>query len=1024
MKRKFSFNILKNIACSLAMTIAFSSVAFGLPFKTSAVDEEADVYLNGDVIGKNGIDAEDALYIQKSCADLVAIENNAMLAADTNCNGSIEIADVVYLLQWIVTLDTESLVGEYMNMDNSPAVVLEAENGIIEGAVIKTYEQELHNNVYVDFDNCAGSYASYKVRAEKSGTHKLRIYYLNDGNAENKMYIEVNDSHKGVLADFTSHDSQSVWKEEIVLVDLVEGENTIKFISAENTGGPSLFEFSVRRSCMYPDAVSDIPDELLNVAGTSTTASFSETTISITTVQVPPDPTSVRYYAVDAVFYDSWEETLNPGFEGTAYVNYNNAVGSYIEWTVNVSESGNYNVGFRYANGTDADRITRITVNGAKECYNMSFNGTGAWTSWNVNNIVLNLKEGENKIKAYSVTSDGGPNMDYIEVEKTDLPAVEMVKPSDGRQVENLNRGVSAAYNGSGVMVSWRILATDSENTEFKLYKNGKTPPVYEGTINEASCYFDSSGTASDYYTIDTFVNGEMTEFAQASINLSNKNSGQSGAYFDIPLDKPSGLTMPDGSSCTYSANDASVGDVDGDGEYEIILKWDPSNSQDNSKPGYTGNVYIDCYKMNGKKLWRIDLGKNIRAGAHYTQFMVYDYDGDNKAELVCKTADGTIDGNGKVIGDAYADYRSASGYILSGPEYLTLFDGETGRELHTIDYKPQRDNVSSWGDDYGNRVDRFLAATAYLNGKTPSVVMCRGYYTRMTAVAYDVVNKKLVEKWFFDTGYNSSANGYGDGNHNCMPADVDLDGKDELVMGSAVIDDNGTLLYTSRLGHGDAMHVGDFIPSNPGVEIFMCHENKNVGYGISLRDGKTGKILFRDYGSDDTGRCVAGNLIAGNGVAEMVGSHNSILYTATGQNVCSWSDITKWGMNSVVYWTDTLERAVLDRTMVDQYGKGRVFSGDGVSYNNYSKSNASITCDLFGDWREELVFPANESTVLRVFGTTYTSEYPLYSLMHNTQYRAQVAGQNVAYNQPPHTDYFIETGMPLPVVPEVYAVK
>ncbi|MCD8187554.1 MAG: rhamnogalacturonan lyase [Ruminococcus sp.] len=513
-----------------------------------------------------------------------------------------------------------------------------------------------------------------------------------------------------------------------------------------------------------------------------------------------------------------------------------------------------------------------------------------------------------------------------------------------------------------------------------------------------------------------------MTEFAQLAINLSNANSSQSGAYFDIPLDVPDDLTMPDGTTCSYSPNDASVGNVDGDGDYEIILKWDPSNSQDNSKDRYTGNVYLDCYEMDGTKLWRIDLGINIRAGAHYTQFMVYDYDGDGYAEIVCKTADGTVDGTGTVIGDASADYRSSAGRILSGPEYLTLFEGATGKALDTIDYNPGRGDVSAWGDSYGNRVDRFTAATAYLDGTTPSVVMCRGYYTRMTATAYDVVDKKLVERWAFDTGNNSAAAGYGDGNHNCMAADVDEDGKDELVMGSAVIDDDGSLLYTTGLGHGDALHVGDFIPDNPGLEIFMCHEEGKSGYGISLRDAATGEILFRETASSDTGRCIADNLIPSNNSAEFSGSHNEIVYDSTGTQICTWDDITKWGQNSVVYWTGTLERCVLDRTMVDQYGYGRVFTGDGVTYNNSSKLNACITCDLFGDWREEMVFPTSDGTALRVFGTTYTTEYAIYTLMHNVQYREQVSGQNVAYNQPPHTDYFLETGSPLPEFPDVYA--
>ena len=232
----------------------------------------------------------------------------------------------------------------------------------------------------------------------------------------------------------------------------------------------------------------------------------------------------------------------------------------------------------------------------------MDFNGTGAWTEWATNTIVLPLKAGKNTIKAYATTANGGPNMDYIELIETDAPTATPVKPKNGRQVEKLDRGVSAAYTGKGVLVSWRILATDDPSTTFDLWKNGETK-LGTFTLQQASNYLDASGTATDWYTIDTFVNGEMTEYAQTSRNLSTKSTGQSGAYFDIPLNKPAGGTTPDGVEYTYSANDASVGDVDGDGEYEIILKWDPSNSKDNANDGYTGNVFIDCYEMDGTQL-------------------------------------------------------------------------------------------------------------------------------------------------------------------------------------------------------------------------------------------------------------------------------------------------------------------------------------------------------------------------------------------------------------------------------------
>lgn len=726
----------------------------------------------------------------------------------------------------------------------------------------------------------------------------------------------------------------------------------------------------------------------------------------------PTDPpvTASKYYASDAVIYKGVTETVNEGFESEAYANFNNEIGSFVEWTVNAPSDGNYTVDFRYANGTDVNRPIKLIVNGDKEYGQyVDFNGTGAWTSWSNQTAVVSLKAGKNTLKAYATTQNGGPNVDYVAISASDTDAPHE-KATQGKRMEKLNRSVISAHAKNGNLISWRLLATDNEQTIFKLWKNGKEM-LGEFTTDQATNYFDNGGTASDWYTIDVHVGDECTEFAQASTNFTNTNSGQSGAYMDIKLQQPADLTMPDGSVCSYSPNDCSVGDVDGDGEYELFVKWYPSNAQDNSKGGYTGNIYIDCYKLSGTRLWRVDLGHNVRAGAHYNQFLVYDFDGDGIAELICKTSDGTVDGTGNVIGDKNADYRASSGYILTGNEFLTLFDGATGKALDTIDYKPGRGNVSDWGDNYGNRVDRFTACVAYLDAQNPYACFGRGYYTRAAMTAYTVQNGKLKEYWAFDTGHNSSVKGYGDGNHHSMGADVDGDGKDEVVLGSAVIDDNGKLLYTSGLGHGDAIHIGDFDPTNPGVEIFMCHEEEKSGFGISLRDGKTGKLLFKEDGAGDTGRCIADNLIAGNGGAEMIGSHNGNVYSCTGDHkqVLSWSEITKWGQNSVVYWTDTAERAVLDRTMADQYGKGRVFTGDGAGYNNASKSNACITADIMGDWREEMLFPVGSDTI-RVFTTTYTTEYNLYTLMHNPQYRIQTAAQNNGYNQPPHTDFYLDS--------------
>ena len=570
---------------------------------------------------------------------------------------------------------------------------------------------------------------------------------------------------------------------------------------------------------------------------------------------------------------------------------------------------------------------------------------------------------------------------------------------------EYLDRGISAVNTGSGMMISWRFLADDSDSAVFKLYRNNTL--IYTSNAGEATCFLDASGKSSDTYKIETIENNKVISSDICKLQ-SDKN------YLELKLDTPTS------SSCTYSPNDCSVGDADGDGEYELFVKWDPSNSQDNSKSGKTDKVYIDCYKLNGEKLWRIDLGYNIRAGAHYTQFLVADFDLDGKAEMTCKTADGTIDGTGAVIGDSSKTYRNSKGYILTGPEYYTLFDGETGKALDTVDYNPGRGTVSNWGDSYGNRVDRFLGAVAYLDGVKPSAVTIRGYYTRMTACAYDVVDKKLVQRWYFDTGNDSSAPGYGDGNHNCMPADVDGDGKQEIVLGSTCLDDNGKVLWCLNKGHGDAMHLGDLLPSRDGLELWICHEDKP--YGVSLVDAKNGEIIFHKDGDSDTGRCCAGNVWAGNDGAEFWGLGYDV-YNGSGNTL----SCKRPAVNFLTYWDGELEREILDgytdspATISKMGNDGKLstlLTTDGYYTCNTTKGTPCLSADIFGDWREELIVRASDGKSVRIYCTPYETDYRITTLMHDIQYRTQVAGQNIAYNQPPHPSFYLGSDQNLPARP------
>lgn len=493
--------------------------------------------------------------------------------------------------------------------------------------------------------------------------------------------------------------------------------------------------------------------------------------------------------------------------------------------------------------------------------------------------------------------------------------------------------------------------------------------------------------------------------------------------YLDVPIQIPAGGTTPDGVSYTYSANDASVGDLDGDGEYEIVLKWDPSNSKDNSQSGYTGNVYLDAYKLNGTRLWRIDLGKNIRAGAHYTQFLVYDFNGDGKAEVVCKTADGTVDGVGVTIGNASADYRNSSGYILTGPEYLSVFSGQTGKALSTIDYVPARGTVSSWGDNYGNRVDRFLAGVAYLDGVHPSIIMARGYYTRTVVVAFDWNGSALTRKWTFDSNSSTNAGTAGQGNHSLSVADVDNDGKDEIIYGALNIDNNGATLYNTGLGHGDALHVGDLNPNRPGLEVFKVMENTSSPYGAAVWDAANGTVLWGVYTGKDTYRGMAAD-IDPNYPGEEVWAHGVGIYSITGTKISS----TMPSVNFGIWWDGDLSRELLDGVKIDKWNPAsnsvtNLLTGASVASNNSTKATPSLHTDLLGDWREEAIWRKSDNSALRIYTTTNITTNKIYTLMHDPVYRLSIAWQNTAYNQPPHTGFFLGNGMPTVSKPNIYVV-
>ena len=581
-------------------------------------------------------------------------------------------------------------------------------------------------------------------------------------------------------------------------------------------------------------------------------------------------------------------------------------------------------------------------------------------------------------------------------------------------QMERLDRGLVAVRSGTDqVYIGWRLFGTDSAGIGFNIYRNGIK--INDAPVINSTNFIDNTSEDGGY-TIKPVLNGvEQGASRQAVVWAQN--------YLDIPLQIPVGGTTPDGVAYTYTANDCSVGDLDGDGEYDIVLKWDPTNAKDNSQAGYTGNVYLDAYKLNGTRLWRIDLGRNIRAGAHYTQFMVYDLDGDGKAEVACKTADGTIDGAGVVIGDPLADFRNTAGYVLAGPEFLSIFNGQTGAAMATTNYLPARGSVNSWGDNYGNRVDRFIAAIAYVDGARPSLIMGRGYYTRLVRAAWDWRNGQLTMKWIFDSN-NPGNNLYaGQGNHQMTVGDADGDGKQEVFNGSSTVNDNGKGLWANGMGHGDALHMSDMDPDRPGQEIWQPYEYPpgNGSVGAALVDAKTGARIFTvSEASADVGRGLAADIDPRHKGYEMWASRGG-LYTSKGVQIGT----TRPSMNFAIWWDGDLSRELLDGTTISKWDFSTstlspLLLATGTASNNGTKATPGLSADILGDWREEVIFRTSDNNNLRIYTSTIPTENRLYTLMHDPQYRVAIAWQNSAYNQPPHPGFYLGNEMNVAPVPNI----
>ena len=589
---------------------------------------------------------------------------------------------------------------------------------------------------------------------------------------------------------------------------------------------------------------------------------------------------------------------------------------------------------------------------------------------------------------------------------------------------EKLSRGLIGIPTEDGMYFSWRMTLEDAAGLQFDLYRSsggGAEVKLNKEPIDRTSDFLDR--------TVDYTVDNRWTlKATTGEVAIWTRLKGEErNPYLSVPVCKPEDGEIA-GESFTYTANDCSVGDLDGDGEYEIILKWSPSNSKRPPQRGFTGNTYLDAYKMDGTRLWRIDLGPNVRSGAATTNFLVFDFDGDGCAEICCKTGDGTVDGLGHRIGDAQADWRTwdkkspTYGKIVNGPEYLTVFEGRTGKELDSKEYIPTRYPLDGWGgvggncgnDNTGGRSDRFTAGVAFLDGKTPSPIMVRGWYGRTVVAAWTFTNGALKHTWTFDSAAPGWEAYSGMGNHSVTVADFDGDGCDEICVGAMTVDHDGKGLFTTGLRHGDALHAGRFIPSRQGMQVFGVHENEGDNEivkrtpAVAMFDGATGEIIWQDGLGQDAGRGVAADIDPRYDGAECWCNIGGLRRGDTGEII---SNRKPDSCNFTIYWDADPLAELLDHVSISKWNWNTestdlLLKAERVVSNNGTKGNPCLSGDILGDWREEVIWPSEDQTELRIYSTTIPAVDRRATWMNDRQYRLAIAWQNVAYNQPPHPSF------------------
>lgn len=592
------------------------------------------------------------------------------------------------------------------------------------------------------------------------------------------------------------------------------------------------------------------------------------------------------------------------------------------------------------------------------------------------------------------------------------------------RVMDKLGRGVVAVKADNGNLVTWRVLGEDADNVKFNLYRDGSK--INSEPLN-VSNFQDASGTTSSTYVVKTVVDGVEKETSKAGINFGKD-------YLEIKVAPvPSNADGSDISS-HYEPNDATVADLDGDGEMEILIKLRNNTFHGNGYPtNSTDFDIIQVYKLDGKLMWWIDCGRNmVDFQSNEINIAAYDWDLDGKAECVMRAADGTTihmaDGTKYVVGDpnvnTLGDVQGsgmAEKFTHSGAEYLLYLNGETGKPYVDMAYPLARlepgenDLASAWGDGYGHRSSKHFFGAPYLDGRKPSIFLARGIYTRHKMVAYDVdpSTHKLVERWRWINNTPGSP-WYGQGYHNYSVADVDWDGRDEIVFGSMVIDDNGRGLSTTGLGHGDSHHVGDLNPYIYGQEIVACNEDRpNNNY----RDATTSKIYYRTVANSDDGRAIAGNFSNDYPGAQFVTSHDSetLISCVTNAHISGANGTNNVAQNFRIYWDGDL----LDETfngsavrnsngVIYKYRQGAIKTFTGTLTNNDTKATPCFQGDILGDWREEIILRSDDNKSFRIYSTNIPTEHRIYTLLHDPQYRNAMVWQMNGYNQTPHPSFFL----------------